>query len=153
MKDVMIRIFATQSGDDPREQTDLAEFSTEGQMECADGVGMLTYPESELTGMDGTTTTITFNAEGAVLTRRGTLTNRMVFTPGERNTFLYETPYGTSTVGLETQRYSSTLTEHGGELSIDYVIDFDHAFVGINHMRITVTEKKEYSDREVSSNG
>ena len=144
MKDVMIRIFATQSGDDPREQTDLAEFSTEGQMECSGGVGTLTYPESELTGMEGTVTTISFDADGAVLTRRGNLTGRMVFTPGERNTFLYETPYGSSTVGLLTQRYTSTLTEHGGELSIDYVIDFDHAFVGENHMRITVLEKKEY---------
>ena len=144
MKDVMIRIVATQSGDDPREQTDLAEFSTEGQMECRDGVGTLTYPESELTGMEGTITTIAFDAEGAVLTRRGNLTGRMVFTPGERNTFLYETPYGSTTVGLETQRYSSTLTEQGGELLIDYVIDFDHAYVGIHHMRITVTEKKEY---------
>ena len=144
MKDVMIRIVATQSGDDPREQTDLAEFSTEGQMECRDGVGTLTYPESELTGMEGTITTIAFDAEGAVLTRRGNLTGRMVFTPGERNTFLYETPYGSTTVGLETQRYSSTLTEQGGELLIDYVIDFDHAYVGIHHMRIIVTEKKEY---------
>ena len=39
MKDVMIRILATQLGDDPRETTELAEFSTEGQLECADGVG------------------------------------------------------------------------------------------------------------------
>ena len=57
MKDVMIRILATQSGDDPREQTELAEFSTEGQLDCLDGVGTLTYPESELTGMEGTVTT------------------------------------------------------------------------------------------------
>ena len=42
MKDVMIRILATQSGDDPREQTELAEFSTEGKLDCLDGVGTLT---------------------------------------------------------------------------------------------------------------
>ena len=144
MKDVMIRILATQTGDDPKEQTELAEFSTEGQMECLDGVGTLTYPESELTGMEGTVTTIAFTPNGAVLTREGNLTGRMVFTPGERNTFLYETPYGSATVGLETQRYVSTLTPEGGMLEIDYVIDFDHAFVGVNQMRITVMEKKDY---------
>ena len=144
MKDVMIRIFATQTGDDPREQTELAEFSTEGQLDCLDGSGTLTYPESELTGMEGTVTTIAFTPEGAVLTRQGSVTGRMDFSPGERNTFLYETPYGSSTVGMETKRYSSTLTERGGTLEIEYVIDFDHAFVALNLMRIQVTEKKEY---------
>ena len=144
MKDVMIRIFATQTGDDPREQTELAEFSTEGQLDCLDGSGTLTYPESELTGMEGTVTTIAFTPEGAVLTRQGSVTGRMDFSPGERNTFLYETPYGSSTVGMETKRYSSTLTERGGTLEIEYVIDFDHAFVALNQMRIQVTEKKEY---------
>lgn len=144
MKDVMIRIFATQTGDDPREQTELAEFSTEGQLDCVDGSGTLTYPESELTGMEGTVTTIAFTPEGAVLTRQGSVTGRMDFSPGERNTFLYETPYGSSTVGMETKRYSSTLTERGGTLEIEYVIDFDHAFVALNQMRIQVTEKKEY---------
>ena len=144
MKDVMIRIFATQTGDDPREQTELAEFSTEGQLDCLDGSGTLTYPESELTGMEGAVTTITFTPEGAVLTRQGSVTGRMDFSPGERNTFLYETPYGSSTVGMETKRYASTLTERGGTLEIEYVIDFDHAFVALNRMRIQVTEKKEY---------
>ena len=144
MKDVMIRILATQSGDDPREQTELAEFSTEGKLDCLDGVGTLTYPESELTGMEGTVTTIAFTPEGAVLTRQGSVTGRMDFSPGERNTFLYETPYGSSTVGMETKRYASTLTERGGTLEIEYVIDFDHAFVALNPMHIQVMEKKEY---------
>ena len=144
MKDVMIQIRATQSGEDPREENEIADFSTEGQLECLDGVGTLTYPESELTGMEGTITTIAFTPQGAVLTRQGNVMGEMVFSPGERNTFLYETPYGSSTVGLETQTFVSTLTERGGTLEIDYVIDFDHAFVGLNRMRITVTEKKEY---------
>ena len=81
MKDVMIRILATQSGDDPREQTELAEFSTEGKLDCLDGVGTLTYPESELTGMEGTVTTIAFTPEGAVLTRQGSVTVSRMGTP------------------------------------------------------------------------
>lgn len=147
MKDVMIRILATQTGDDPNETNELAEFTTEGRMECAGGAGKLIYAESELTGMEGTVTTIAFSPEGAVLSRVGNLTGRMDFTPGERNTFLYETPFGTATVGLETKRYTSSLTEQGGELDIDYVVDFDHAFVGMNKLHITVTPKK-YGKRE-----
>ena len=34
----------------------------------------------------------------------------------------------------------STLDEHGGDLEIDYVVDFDHAAVGRNTFRINVRE-------------
>lgn len=102
---------------------------------------MLTYPESELTGMAGTLTTITFTPSSAVLKRTGTVTSRMVFAPGARNTFLYQTPYGTSTVGLETQRYRSTLGERGGVLDLLYVVDFDHACANRNQLKITVREQ------------
>ena len=77
----------------------------------------------------------------AVLKRTGAVTSRMVFAPGTRNTFLYQTPYGTSTVGLETQRYRSTLGERGGVLELLYVVDFDHACANRNRLRITVREQ------------
>ena len=73
---------------------------------------------------------------------KGTVNSRMYFVRGQKNTFLYETPYGTATVGLETQRYRSTLSEHGGELEIGYVVDFDHAFVGRNQLKINITEQR-----------
>jgi len=91
--------------------------------------------------MAGTLTTITFTPSSAVLKRTGTVTSRMVFAPGARNTFLYQTPYGTSTVGLETQRYRSTLGEHGGVLDLLYVVDFDHACANRNQLKITVREQ------------
>ena len=141
MKDVMIQITAAQS-DAERSRDELAEFSTEGQFECRDGSGVIIYLESELTGMEGTETTIRFRPDGAVLSRVGTLTGQMDFTPGERNTFLYETPYGSSTVGLQTQRYNAALNEQGGTLEIEYVVDFDHAFVGTNTLHITIQEQR-----------
>ena len=80
---------------------------------------------------------------GMCLNKKGILhvTSRMVFAPGARNTFLYQTPYGTSTVGLETQRYRSTLGEHGGVLDLLYVVDFDHACANRNQLKITVREQ------------
>ena len=141
MKDVMIHITAAQS-DSEQEREELAEFSTEGRYEFEDGSGVIVYMESELTGMEGTRTTIRFTPDGATLTRTGNLTGRMDFIPGERNSFLYETPYGTATVGLQTKVYKSTLTESGGTLDIEYVVDFDHAFVGTNTLHITIQEQR-----------
>ena len=142
MKDVWIQITAAQADAERRNREELAEFSTDGRYACRAGAGTIYYMESELTGMEGTQTRIDFSPNGAVLTRTGNLTGRMDFTPGERNTFLYETPYGSATVGLQTQRYASTLTEQGGTLDIEYVIDFDHAFVGTNTLHITIQEQR-----------
>ena len=46
-----------------------------------------------------------------------------------------------STVGLETQRYRSTLGERGGVLDLLYVVDFDHACANRNQLKITVREQ------------
>ena len=147
MKDVVISIRGIQRSFHPGEEEqgpESVELVTDGRYEYGRDASWFTYQESEITGMEGTVTTIAFTPEGAVLTRQGSVTGRMDFSPGERNTFLYETPYGSSTVGMETKRYASTLTERGGKLEIEYVIDFDHAFVALNQMHIQVTEKKEY---------
>ena len=142
MKKVIIKIVGSQADDAAQEPEELAEFTTEGRYICADGCGSFTYQESELTGMDGTRTTSELTPRSAMLTREGTVNSRMYFVRGQKNTFLYETPYGTATVGLETQRYRSTLSEHGGELEIGYVVDFDHAFVGRNQLKINITEQR-----------
>lgn len=138
---VVITIEGAQADVLEQEPDEQVQFSTDGEYTCVDGCGMLTYPESELTGMAGTLTIITFTPSNAVLKRTGTVTSRMVFAPGTRNTFLYQTPYGTSTVGLETQRYRSTLGERGGVLELLYVVDFDHACANRNRLRITVREQ------------
>ena len=126
---VVITIEGSQADVFEQEPDELVQFSTDGEYTCTDGCGVLTYPESELTGMAGTLTTITFTPSSAVLKRTGTVMSRMVFAPGARNTFLYQTPYG------------STLGEHGGVLDLLYVVDFDHACANRNQLKITVREQ------------
>ena len=140
MKDVIISIKGTQSL--PQGESDAVELVTEGKYSFRDGHGELSYMESELTGMKGTRTSFMFTPEQVVLSREGTLTSRMVFREGSKNTFLYDTPYGSATMGLDTHRISSTLGPRGGDMEIDYVVDFDHAVVGRNKFRINVREQK-----------
>ena len=136
---VVITIEGSQADVFEQEPDELVQFSTDGEYSCVDGCGMAI----QHTGVTVSTalTTITFTPSSAVLKRTGTVTSRMVFAPGARNTFLYQTPYGTSTVGLETQRYRSTLGEHGGVLDLLYVVDFDHACANRNQLKITVREQ------------
>ena len=70
----------------------------------------------------------------------------MVFREGTKNTFLYDTPFGSATMGLDTHRIHSTMGPRGGEMEIDYVVDFDHAVVGRNKFRINVREQGGAAD-------
>ena len=67
-------------------------------------------------------------------------------TEGTKNTFLYDTPFGSATMGLDTHRIHSTLGPKGGDMEIDYVVDFDHAVVGRNKFRINVRERGGAAD-------
>jgi len=146
MRDVIITITATQATGDAADMDTLAEFTTVGQFSHSGGCGTISYLESELTGMEGTFTSIHYTPDGARLERTGNLTSSMDFTPGVRNAFAYDTPYGSATVGLETLEYRPALTESGGTLNIEYVVDFDHAMVGINNLHIEIRTQNEQKE-------
>ena len=101
MKDVIISIRGMQNYGDG---DDAVEFVTDGQYGYADGCGTLTYMESELTGLEGTRTSLSFDPERMIIEREGTLNARMVFEPGQRHMFLYETPFGAATMAVDTRR-------------------------------------------------
>ena len=139
MKDVIISITGSQYAE--QDSDEAVEFVTDGQYCFKNGRGKLTYKESALTGMEGTVTSFLISPGEVILSREGTLTSRMVFREGTKNTFLYDTPYGSTTMGLDTHRISSSLGEGGGELEIDYIVDFDHTVVGRNRFKINVRER------------
>lgn len=143
MKDVIITITATQSTEHDADTDTLAEFTTVGRFSHERGSGTISYLESELTGMEGTYTSIHYTRDGARMERTGNLVSTMEFVPGVRNTFAYDTPYGSATVGLETLEYIHWLGDDGGTLDIVYVVDFDHAMVGVNRMHIEIRLQNE----------
>jgi uncharacterized beta-barrel protein YwiB (DUF1934 family) len=138
MRDVIISIVGTQK--DPSGQKDTVELVTDGQYGFEDGESRLTYEESALTGLNGTRTTFTVSPMGVILRREGSLNSEMVFQEGKKNFFLYETPYGSATMGVDTRRIFASLGEHGGDLELDYDIDFNHAPMGQNIFKINVKE-------------
>ena len=151
LKDVIISITGVQNF--PQGSDDTVELVTEGKYSYRDGKGELSYMESELTGMQGTRTSFTFTPTEVVLSREGTLTSKMVFREGTKNTFLYDTPFGSATMGLDTHKIHSTMGPRGGDMEIDYVVDFDHAVVGRNKFRINVREPGSYTHLALSRRG
>ena len=98
----------------------------------------ISYEESELTGMEGTTTVVRVEGPRVTLMREGKVNSLMVFEEGFRHLSMYETPYGSMSVGINTRRMRSTLGESGGDLEIDYAVDIDNLLTGHNIFRMNV---------------
>ena len=82
-----------------------------------------------------------FSPAEVTITRKGTVTSKMVFIEGRQNLFLYETPFGSATLGVDTRKITNTLTEHGGELDIDYSLHFDRMMVSQNRFLVKIKEQ------------
>ena len=138
-KQVVIFVRGTQYFDniEPEE----IELMTEGVMSSGDdGTIVLEYQETELTGMEGTTTRFTVQGDTVVLTREGRVTSHMVFQRGRRNSSIYDTPWGSVLVDISTASLKYRLDAHGGVMEVRYTIAVDHQATGMNYFKIRVRE-------------
>lgn len=117
---------------------DEMELVTAGQLVCSEGGVTVSYQETELTGLEGTTTVLRIDGPVVTLLREGTVNSQMVFEEGRRHLSMYETPYGSMSVGINTRRVKNTISEHGGDLEIDYAIEIDNLMAGRNFFSMNV---------------
>ena len=138
MKDVIISVTGVQQGVNG---PDAMELVTAGQYGQDEKETLLTWQESELTGMEGTTTTFEVSGPQVILRRVGSVNSQMVFEEGRQHTSLYETPYGELSVDIQTSRLLHNLTERGGLMEIKYSIAVEHVVTGRNCFKIRVKRK------------
>ena len=137
-KEVVISIKGMQKYEDTF--PDVVELVTAGRL-ARDGTGYtLSYQESELTGLDGTLTTIQVDGEQVTLLRVGEFNSQMVFQEGRRHLSMYNTPYGAMAIGVHTRHLLAELNDQGGDIEVDYTIEVDHALAGRSVFRINVKE-------------
>ena len=121
-------------------EPEVTELMTEGSMTLEeDGEITLTYQETELTGMEGTTA-FSIRDDTVALTRTGLINSQLVFQRGRRNSSLYETPWGTMQVDVFTTSLAHRLDGRGGILEIKFNISVDHQVAGENQFKIRVRE-------------
>ena len=68
---------------------DATELMTDGTLEMTEAGLRLTYQETALTGMEGTTTTFEISGPQVILRRVGSVNSQMVFEEGRQHTSLY----------------------------------------------------------------
>ena len=122
-------------------EPEVTELMTEGSMTLEeDGEITLTYQETELTGMEGTTTRFLVRDDTVELTRTGGVNSQIVFQRGKRHSSLYETPWGMMLVDVVTTGLAHRLDSHGGLMEIQFNIAVDHQVTGQNRFKIRVRE-------------
>lgn len=121
------------------QEADMTELVTEGVLRTAPGEGYtITYHETELTGLAGTTTSLHIEGPRVTLLREGSINSQMVFEVGRKHLSMYETPYGSLAIGIDTRRMKNTLNASGGDLEIDYAIEVDNLLAGKSLLQLSV---------------
>ncbi len=111
--------------DDPEE----AEMMMEGRLVGTTHRVDLVYDESELTGMEGSTTKIGFdraNPSLVTMLRSGPVNTALVFEAKRRHVCVYNTPFSAFEVCVQTLEISNRLLTEG-TLYIDYLIEIHGA--------------------------
>lgn len=138
-ENVIISIKSSQLSDG--QKPDTIELVTAGTLRKEDDGYTIAYQESELTGLEGTTTRLRIEGPRVTLVREGSVNSQMIFEEGEKHLSMYETPYGALAVGIDTRRVTSDIGESGGDLRINYAIEIDNLLVGRTLFRLNIKKK------------
>jgi uncharacterized beta-barrel protein YwiB (DUF1934 family) len=117
---------------------DAFELMTDGEYVQEDGLSSFSYEESMLTGVAGQLTTFDVEQDRVVLRRGDGLSGDMIFSEKQKHHFLYDTPFGSVMLGVDTHRITKNMSDDGGSLEIRYDIEVDNVSVSQNLFKINI---------------
>jgi uncharacterized beta-barrel protein YwiB (DUF1934 family) len=135
MNNVKVSIKGMQTQDD---DTNDVELFTEGKFEKSGNKYVLIYKESEMTGFEGTTTTVEIENEKVSIIRSGNVSNQMIFLKGKKTTSYYNTQFGSLVIGVMTDKMDVDVGDDGGKIDINYILDINEEFIGQNNVQIDI---------------
>lgn len=121
---------------------DKMSLITEGKLVGENGRYMVSYEESELTGLNGTTTTLKVEKDSVTLIRQGNVEAMMLFEVGKTHLTDYDTQYGSVMLGITAQSVDVDFGDAGGDIRVEYILEYNRAYGGRNKLNVKVSEKK-----------
>ncbi|MBP2032368.1 uncharacterized beta-barrel protein YwiB (DUF1934 family) [Clostridium algifaecis] len=131
-KKAIISVSSKQQNND-----DTIEVVTPGEFYKKDDCYYVEYKETEISGMEGTSTTFKMNNDNFSLIRIGSTNANMNFNKNQKSLSVYDTPYGTMELRIRTNKLEVNLDEKGGDVFIDYNLsisgqDYENTQLKIN---------------------
>ena len=138
-KQVVLSICGKQSyaGQEP----EIIELVTEGILEQTDSGWIISYEESDLTGMRGVTTTFTVEEGKLTLTRSGKLNSQMIFREGVRHESLYQMEFGALMLSVCARKIKVELSADGGVIDLSYGIEIEQTEAGVIDYHLDIKAK------------
>ena len=123
------------------QEPDSIELVTEGTMDFVDGGWNITSEDSELTGLEGVTTTFRVEPGRVTLTREGKLNSQMVFEEGISHDSLYQMDFGTLMLTVKATRVYYDILPDGGTIDLVYKIDIENSEAGTIDYHLDIWQK------------
>ena len=123
------------------QEPDVIELVTEGTMEFRDGGWDISYEESQLTGLEGVTTTFRVEPGTVILERTGNLRSRMVFQKDVPHDSLYQMSFGTMMITVCAKYLFFDIVEDGGVIDLLYSIDIENNAAGTVDYHLDIRAK------------
>ena len=125
----------------PGQEPDRIELVTEGTLEKTENGWILTYEESDLTGLQGVTTTFRVAPGVIQLDREGPLNSKMVFREGVPHDSLYQMEFGALMITVCATQVRYAITEAGGTIDLLYSIEIEQSAAGFIEYHLDIRTK------------
>ncbi|MDP4094127.1 MAG: DUF1934 domain-containing protein [Bacillota bacterium] len=144
-KNVIIVVKGTQTYED--QDGGSLELVTEGKYYKKGDAYYITYKESKVTGMEGTTTTLKVVDGVVTLMRFGSVNSHFIFERGQKHISYYDTSQGAFTVGVFANNVSINVNDNGGEIKVGYELEIDNNKSGENDFHMFIREAGQVNDK------
>lgn len=125
----------------PGQDPEVIELVTQGTMEAGLDGWDISYEESDLTGLTGTTTTFTVEPGCITLTRKGPLSSQMVFREGVYHESLYQMAFGAMMISVCASKVDYRITDRGGTIDLVYAIEIENTAAGTIEYHLDIKAK------------
>ena len=136
IRSVLYEVEASLFSSDPLERSEfkpadtapepqILEINSVGELRIEDGRWDVRYDETEMTGMNGASTAVSFSEESVnsiSMVREGSVSTVLLFEPNKRHHCVYNTPFMPFEVCVHTLHVDNKLDSEG-TLDLDYVVE------------------------------
>ncbi|HBM79705.1 MAG: DUF1934 domain-containing protein [Clostridiales bacterium] len=99
------------------------ELITTGKFYKKESSYFVVYDETEISGMEGTTTTVKIDDDQVDLIRFGTISAKLGFKKGKKDISLYKTPFGITELVINPSLVDINVGDEGGEVKLLYELE------------------------------
>lgn len=140
--DVIVEINTIQKDYTTNEQ-DTINLVSLASINTSELFDLVSYQDSELTGLKGNKTVIKIEKDSITMIRYGKNSSKMYFKQGVRSNSKYNTDYGEFDLEIDTKKLEIEKTDEKNiyKIKIEYDINIQSLFNGFNIMDIIIKKK------------